>query len=1772
MLKNHFSRSIFKFSLFCLLGISSIQELSAQFTYQVNPRVQTTGTEYILPSSYSTFAVQHQDLKSILYTAPHETTVSAINSSVQLNLPMPDGSLKAFKLVESPIYEAGFSLIFPDLRTYAVIDPTHRGIKGRIDISPYGFHAMIKTPEGYVYIDPYTHQNTSFVKSYYRKDYQPVNQNAEVFSCETTDPESIPAPSLELPSNPPPVAQSGEELRVFRLALACTGEYAAFHGGTVAQAQAAMLTTINRVNEVYENDFAVRLVLVANNNVLIELNAATDPYTNGTTGTMINEAQTEITNAIGPSNFDIGHLFGTDSGGLAGLGVVCSNAQKARGVTGSGAPVNDPFDIDYVAHEMGHQFGCHHTQNNTCQRTASAAYEPGSASTIMGYAGICAPNIQGNSDPNFHIHSINQAKTLIDNSATCYTTLDFNNTPPVVDVTGMDGFTIPISTPFELTASSTDAEGDVVTYSWEQFDLGPSTSSLADLNNPTGTAPIFRSWPPTENPTRVFPRLQDLVNNTTVIGELLPTYARGLSFRVSARDNHLSSGGVDYQEIDIVVSDAGGPFALTSPNGGVSIPEYASFNVIWEVGQTNLPPYNSPQVDIFLSTDGGLTYPITLAENEANDGSATVEMPFDILADGQTSLTTARIKVKSANSIFFDISDANFTITEPEQDDFVLQANTGLIQLCSPTLDTSSVNLVQILDFSSDITLSATNVPGDAIVSFHSNPNTVGTSVDFDINPGTLTNGAYSFTINGDGGGLTHSVDIEFFVSDGMPVVATLISPADEAIDVALGVTHQWEAQDNVASYQIQVATDSLFTDIIRNDTIYTNSWTANPAYESNVELFWHLLAINGCGVAEWSDTLSFTSTNSDPILGCTNPDAVNYNPAANIDDGSCIDVVEGCTNPDATNYNPDANQDDGSCSIEGCTNPNALNYNPEATEDDGSCVILGCMDPTAFNYNPEATVEDGSCIELVEGCMDPGSLNYNAEANTDDGSCVFTIEGCTDPTALNYNPAANLHDFSCDYGIPGCTDPSFENYNPNANVDNGTCDSLLVYMTYTIVNDSIYEFLITPSDDITLFEVNWLFDDGTSGQIGNPTQHYFAEDGSYTITSISTTDYTSTYIYQDTTIEVNLRGCTDPYAANFDYEVVIDDGSCEPHVFDCTNPDAENYNPDATYDDGSCVVLGCTDPTAVNYNTEATVDDGSCVATVLGCTDPEAFNYNADANVDDGSCEAVLEGCTDPLAFNYNSAANTDDGSCIEFIYGCTDSEALNFDSEANTDDGSCNYDPNTSSVWDVTPTSENHTILIPETAAIDLNGSGLESGDIIGVFYTTPSGSLQCGGKVTWTGASTTLSAFGNEFGSSVGFDDNDVFAWKVWDSSAVETYAVSVEYDALMPNTSFYQNDGISSIIGMLVGSSQAIDMSLGWNLISTYIQPTDPEISAVMAPISADIELVKDETGQVYWPEFDINNIGDLTIGKAYKVKADADLVWNVQGTAVIPQNHNLTLNQGWSYLGYLRQVPANISAVLASISDDIFIVKNINGDVYWPGFNVNNIGNMEPGVGYQINMTSASNFVFPSNAINLPQLKLMQNQQQTTHYTAIEQTTEHMHLAIPEQAWLFDVELESELAVYDEDGTLRGACVYTGYPTVLTIFGNETETELTQLTFKLWTGSEEKEVILDKNTAFAYQKDAAQVVQILALKTSSDWSIDVFAQDNQIIVKALEASENQSVNIKVYSALGQLVHSENLSIESETTALNLSAQQFAQGVYHVRVESGTKIKNTKVLVN
>jgi chitodextrinase len=605
------------------------------------------------PRKFELFSLNLELLTTQLQQAP----LDALNipSNVIISFPNPNGTLEAYYIYEAPVMEKGLSDKFPDLKSYSGRSIKNPAQTIRLSVTLFGLHAMVLNGEnGTFYIDTYTKDLNNYIV-YRKQDVSPSTS----FQCHVADDTSETDKLIEQELQN---RASDSFFRTYRLAMACTIEYAAFHvnaaglgAGTLAQKKAAVLSamviTMTRVNGVFENDMSFRMNLVANNDVIIFIDS--DSFDNSNTGNaLLNQSQPVIDGAIGLANYDIGHTVSTGGGGVAQLFSPCT-ANKARGITGLGSPVGDPFDIDYVAHEMGHQWGANHTQNNACNRNAATAVEPGSASTIMGYAGICAPNVQSNSDAYFHTVNISEMISFINGTGgSCAVAIANGNAAPTSNA-GAD-FTIPLGTPFILKGAATDFNGDALTYCWEQ------TNNQTSTQPPTQTAtvgPNFRSLLPSSSPNRYMPPLASVVaGNLAPTWEVVPTVARTMNFALTVRDNRTPNGGQTQRDNMVVTVASVGPFLVTSPNTAVSYIGNSTQTMTWNVAGTTANGINCANVDIYMSTNGGLTFPILLQLGTPNDGTQAVNIPNLPGANN-------RIMIMGSNHIFYDVSNTNFTIS-----------------------------------------------------------------------------------------------------------------------------------------------------------------------------------------------------------------------------------------------------------------------------------------------------------------------------------------------------------------------------------------------------------------------------------------------------------------------------------------------------------------------------------------------------------------------------------------------------------------------------------------------------------------------------------------------------------------------------------------------------------------------------------------------------------------------------------------------------------------------------------------------------------------------------------------------------------------------------------------------------------------------------------------------------------------------------------------------------------------------------------------------------
>lgn len=757
--------------------------------------------------------------------------------------PNVNGESVAFKVSELPVFSPELSQKYPNIKSYAGYTLNGTNDKIRFSVSHKGVQSMIvhadKRGSTFMQMD----SNNKYVV--YTRDPN-ANRNND-FLCSTKASLDTKLESRFLK----PI--DGQVLRKFRLAVSASGEYTEHHGGTVADALAAINATVTRINEVFETDLAIRLELVANTDQVIFTDPVTDPYS----GSLSSKVQAELSSTIGAANYDIGILFNkAASDGNAGfIGAVCIDTRKGSAYASRPNPEGDIFDLDFVAHEMGHQFGANHTWSFEAEGTG-VQIEPGSGTTVMGYAGIAGiHDVADNGDDYFHYVSIVQIAAYL-NTASCGEAIALTNNPPVVTPTG--SFNIPISTAFVLTGIANDPDiNDVLTYTWEQIDDGLVPQSAFGPTNPIGAN--FRSQKPSGNLVRYFPKLSSVISGNLTQSvpplnsawETVSNIEREMNFAFTVRDNAVGGGQVVSDLVNVFVDNSAGPFVVTSQATNELTVAGGVEEIVWDVANTEKAPINAQTIDIFLSTDGGSTFPIKLVEDVPNDGSHTVQLPANATAE-------ARIMVIANDNIFFAVNSSDFTIEESE---IVLNFAVLEHEVCTSDILVVPFIYETFSGFNEEATFSIVSPPsGVDIAIFPETATSNGTPVDITFtNTQNLAVGSYPIQVLATTASLTKEVTFDLKVYDTNFSAVTLISPAEGELDTSTGKLFEWEADDLATSYDIEIATDDAFTSVIETGAVISNSYS--PQNLENLTMYyWRVKPENSCGEGIFGTPFSFTT------------------------------------------------------------------------------------------------------------------------------------------------------------------------------------------------------------------------------------------------------------------------------------------------------------------------------------------------------------------------------------------------------------------------------------------------------------------------------------------------------------------------------------------------------------------------------------------------------------------------------------------------------------------------------------------------------------------------------------------------------------------------------------------------------------------------------------------------------------------------------------------------------------------------------------------------
>ncbi|MGF1555100.1 reprolysin-like metallopeptidase [Paucihalobacter sp.] len=1004
------------FFVFMVASFASFSQSKYWTNIETSNLKGTHNLENFNKNQIKTFSLNLEAFKQALSGAPMRSVTSARSNTI-ISFPDQNGKFHDYRVVELPILSPELSLEFPNIKAYLGFDLNNPANRIRFSVTPQGVQTMATSANSdLTFVVPLDKFGSNQYMAYSRaskinavKEFECLTEN------EMVNTQSQGGSTMGRDAN-------DQILRTFRIAISTTGEYTNFwddgnpgNGNAQEDALAQVVATLNRSNEVFEVDMAVTFQLVSGISIIYP-NAATDPYT----GNLNAQLQTTLTNNIGEANYDIGHLFtfAANNGNAGCIGCVCVNGQKGSAFSAhsfqdnDGGPYqNDFFDIDYVPHEIGHQMGATHTFSFSSEG-AGVNVEPGSGTTIMGYAGITGPNdVQDHSDPYFHYHSINQILNNL-NSRTCWTSTAITNNPPIANAGNNQ--TIPAGTAFVLRGTGTDPDGDILTYTWEQIDNGVTTTGNFGPTKTTGA--LFRSRPPSTDSNRYMPQLSrviagqltetnplESVDNST--WETITTVGRTFNFALTVRDRSEANGTGQFPQssfdtMTVTVDGSSGPFVVTSQSTNETWDVGSSQEITWDVAGTNGGAVNTPTVNILLSVDGGQTFPFTLASNVVNDGAQNITVP-NIGAD----TNQARVIVEGNNNLFFAVNSSNFSIQSSE---FVLNVTNASVDICKPNDAVYTFTYNTFLGFSGTTNFSANNLPAGATASF--NPPTAtadGTNVTVTVsNTGSLAVDSYSFDLVGTSGSITQSSEIILNVFDANFAALTLDTPVNGANDVpADNALFEWIADPNAVSYEIDISTDAGFTNLVESATV-TNTTYTSTTLNITTQYWWRVRAVNDCGNGIYSSA-SFTTANiscqafnsSDTPLGIPDNNATGINSIINIPTTSLITDVNVSINITHTFVgdlilkliSPTGTEvilSDGN-------GGNGDNYTNTVFDDDAVDLIINGTAPFTGTFQPEGS------LSLFNGEFSGGNwiLNVSDNASFDVGNITsWSLEICGSP------------------------------------------------------------------------------------------------------------------------------------------------------------------------------------------------------------------------------------------------------------------------------------------------------------------------------------------------------------------------------------------------------------------------------------------------------------------------------------------------------------------------------------------------------------------------------------------------------------------------------------------------------------------------------------------------------------------------------------------------------------------------------------------------------
>ncbi len=818
----------------------------------------------IIPDAYRVVSLDWKSLTSTLRQAPEFLYPEGSRNNSSVLLPMPDGTMEEFVIWQAPVMEKELALKYPAIQSYKGYQKNKKQVTARFSIGPNGFHGAVKSEEGMMYIDPYAVNDTENYIVYYTANHTDDSLKQKVL-CGTDESTYTHTKDARKWGQRMPGSQI--ELRKYRLALGCTSEWGQVRG-TKEKALADMVVFVERANVVFEAELAVTAILIAKNDELIFLDGSTDPYTNPNQGLSILGQNTGILNGrVGFASYEIGHVFSIcfDVGGVAG-GNICTPG-KGAGVTCHNSAAISSGIVLVFNHEVGHQMTASHTFNrcgDSDQLALGTAYEPGGGSTIMAYPGACgSDNLGASRDDYYHVASLEQMLSFTNSEGSdaydCAEKIEINNDIPVLTLPYKDGFSIPRETPFFLKGSATDANGDILTYNWDQFD----NQTSSPLGAPVGNAPLFRSLKPTTNPARYFPNVSRILNGQfNDKSELLPTYGRDLTFRFVVRDNNPLGNAAAWQEMKFKVAANAGPFKLTYPVLDYKLKVGKELKVTWDVANTDLPPVSCKTVDIYIAFNNSLDFSsdnlLLVAKAVDNDGEEVIIVP------NKTSIR-ARVVVKASDNIFLTTGLFNSRIDQPDAPSFFMDVAESVKAVCLPDFVQYDFTTAGFAGITDNINFEVVSgLPQGAVATFTNPAPAPGgvTSLQLDLADVKGTK-VYKVVVRAWVEGVdtiertvildATSTDLDF---------VSLFEPLNGISGVGPTQKYRWEYREDAVSYELQVATSPAFKpeQIVFVKTTTESSFSSNNFLEKATIYYWRVRSVNACKAGLWSEIYAFNT------------------------------------------------------------------------------------------------------------------------------------------------------------------------------------------------------------------------------------------------------------------------------------------------------------------------------------------------------------------------------------------------------------------------------------------------------------------------------------------------------------------------------------------------------------------------------------------------------------------------------------------------------------------------------------------------------------------------------------------------------------------------------------------------------------------------------------------------------------------------------------------------------------------------------------------------